>query len=64
MRSMWAGEVFLSQKDAQTRVEMWRRWYNAERAHSSLGYKTPNEFADHCRECSQKAAETNAPTGT
>lgn len=64
MRSMWAGEVFLPQKDAQVRVETWRRWYNTERPHSSLGYKTPNEFADQCRECSQKVAKTNTPIGT
>lgn len=58
------GEVFLSQKEAQVRVEVWRKWYNTERPHSSLGYKTPNEFADQCRECSQKVAETNTTIGT
>lgn len=58
------GEVFLSLREAQIRVETWRHWYNAERPHSSLGYKTPNEFANHCRECSQKVAESNSPTGT
>lgn len=62
------GEVFLSLKDAQVRVEMWRSWYNTERPHSSLGYKTPGEFAERWKEDSrasgQKVAETNATTGT
>jgi len=26
-------------------VESWRRHYNEERPHSSLGYRTPSEFA-------------------
>ena len=49
------GEVFLSQKDAQVRVEGWRLWYNMERPHSSLGYKTPNEFAEGWKEDSRKS---------
>jgi putative transposase len=39
------GEVFLSVVDAQVRAGVWRRWYNEERPHSSLGYQTPQEFA-------------------
>lgn len=31
--------------DAKVHVEAWRRTYNAERPHSSLGYQTPQEFA-------------------
>ena len=38
-------EVFLSLADARVRVGIWRRWYNEERPHSSLGYKPPSEFA-------------------
>ena len=37
-------EVFLSVQEAQIVVEGWRRHYNQERPHSSLGYKTPIEF--------------------
>lgn len=34
-------EVFYSVPDAQAIVETWRRYYNGERLHSSLGYYTP-----------------------
>jgi len=35
--------------DARTRITAWRDEYNGERPHSSLGYRTPNEFADVLR---------------
>ena len=31
--------------DARRKVAAWRREYNEERPHSSLGYRTPKEFA-------------------
>lgn len=31
-------------------IEAWRKEYNAERPHSSLGYRTPKEFARQCSE--------------
>lgn len=31
--------------DARRKIAAWRKEYNEERPHSSLGYKTPNEFA-------------------
>jgi len=37
-------EVFRSEREAQILAERWRRHYNEERPHSSLGYKTPIEF--------------------
>jgi len=37
-------EVFYSLPEAKIVVEAWRQEYNAERPHSSLGYRTPNEF--------------------
>jgi putative transposase len=37
-------EVFYSLEEAQIVVEEWRRHYNEERPHSSLGYQTPSEF--------------------
>jgi integrase-like protein/TIR domain-containing protein len=32
--------------DARRKIAGWRKEYNEERPHSSLGYKTPNQFAD------------------
>ncbi len=37
--------VFSNVQEAQTTLEQWRRFYNDERPHSSLGGQTPNEFA-------------------
>ncbi len=37
-------EWFSSVKEAQVVIEGWRRFYNSERPHSSLGYLTPLEF--------------------
>lgn len=36
---------FLSLEDAKIKIETWRRDYNEFRPHSSLGYRTPKEFA-------------------
>jgi putative transposase len=32
--------------DARAKIAGWRKEYNEERPHSSLGYRTPNEFAE------------------
>ncbi len=37
---------FLCLDDARQKIEAWRRDYNEFRPHSSLGYKTPDEFAE------------------
>lgn len=42
-------EVFHSLLDARVKTETWRRYYNAERPHSALGYLTPHEFAQGVR---------------
>ena len=42
-------EVFYSAKHAQVLLEDWRNFYNARRPHSSLGYRTPDEFAQAAR---------------
>ena len=31
--------------DARRKIAAWRKGYNEERPHSSLGYRTPKEFA-------------------
>ena len=36
---------FTTLADARTKIEAWRQDYNEERPHSSLGYRTPREFA-------------------
>ncbi len=36
---------FTNLADAREKIEAWRREYNTERPHSSLGYQTPEEFA-------------------
>ena len=36
---------FTSLEEAQSVLETWRKEYNTERPHSSLGLKTPAEFA-------------------
>lgn len=42
-------EVFYSAKHAQVLLDDWRAFYNARRPHSSLGYRTPDEFAERPR---------------
>jgi len=37
-------EVFATVAEARVVIELWRREYNEERPHSSLGYLTPAEF--------------------
>ncbi len=57
------GEVFLSVLEAQVRLGLWRRYWNEERLHSSLGYMTPNEFAARWAAETKKGAETKAAAG-
>ena len=35
------GEIFYSLREARIVIESWRRHYNTERPHGSLGYKPP-----------------------
>ncbi|MFT6582828.1 MAG: transposase InsO family protein, partial [Alphaproteobacteria bacterium] len=35
------GETFYTLKEAQIIIEKWRRHYNTQRPHSSLGYRPP-----------------------
>ena len=39
----WFGNLF----EARGKIGEWRKEYNQERPHSSLGYRTPAEFARH-----------------
>lgn len=38
---------FLSLVDSQDKIGAWREEYNVSRPHMSLGYMTPQEFANH-----------------
>lgn len=47
--------------DARRKIAAWRREYNEERPHSSLGYLTPSEFARRVR---AREAEALASPGS
>lgn len=59
-------EVFRNGREAQVVVEAWRQEYNEDRPHSSLGYLTPTEFAQHYHERKQgeRPLETPEEAGT
>ena len=40
-------EWFRNRVEARVLIEIWRRHYNDVRPHSSLDYRTPNEFRRH-----------------
>jgi Integrase core domain len=44
LRASWFHNLF----DARLKSANWRKEYNEVRSHSSLDYRTPNEFARHC----------------
>jgi putative transposase len=43
-------EVFYNLADAQVKLSLFRRFYNAQRPHSSLGYKTPTQAVLSCKQ--------------
>ncbi len=47
---------FLNLPDARRRIESWRKEYNEERPHSSLAYRTPEEYAKVCSELTSRMA--------
>jgi putative transposase len=50
--------------DARRKVAAWRREYNEERPHSSLGYRTPKEFATSMKAAEVGSALLAAPPST
>ena len=50
---------FLSLEDAQEKLDEWKMDYNHHRPHSSLGQKTPMEFA--ARQCPPASATPQPP---
>ena len=55
LRASWFSNLF----DARTKIAIWRKEYNEVRPHSSLDYRTPNEFAWACRQ-PRSVGEENA----
>ena len=49
---------FVNLADARGKIERWRNEYNTERPHSSLDYRTPEEFAKTCSELTSRMAAT------
>jgi putative transposase len=49
---------FVNLADAKRKIESWRVEYNAERPHSSLAYRTPEEFAKACSGLTSRMAAT------
>ncbi len=52
---------FVDLADARRIIEAWRVDYNTVRPHSSLGYRTPDEFAREA--AGKRAVEKTAPDG-
>ena len=50
--------VFNNLADARRKIEQWRCDYNAERPHSSLAYRTPDEFDKTCSGLTSRMAAT------
>jgi putative transposase len=48
---------FVNLADARRKIEAWRKEYNGERPHSSLAYRTPEEFAKICSELTSGMAK-------
>lgn len=52
---------FINLNDARRKINCWREEYNVERPHSSLGYRTPEEYAKTCSELTSRMALAIAP---
>ena len=54
---------FTTLADAREKIERWRVEYNAERPHSSLAYRTPEEYAEECSKLTNRMEVTAIPPG-
>jgi putative transposase len=52
---------FMTVAEARQKIERWREEYNRERPHSSLAYRTPEEFANACSELTNRMGVTPIP---
>ena len=53
------GELFMNLLDARRKLEAWRRDYNQNRPHCSIGDLTPAEFANQIRTGTQTNREVS-----
>ena len=53
-------EYFRSRQEAVATIETWRKHYNDVRPHSSLDYRTPNEFKRDCRKSDRETREATS----
>lgn len=53
---------FLTLQEAQVIIEAWRKEYNEERTHSSIGDLTPMEFIKNQQQMAQASSETTSQT--
>lgn len=58
------GEVFTCVREAQVRLDAWRRDWNTQRLHSSLAYLTPQEYAARWDQAVVNESDTKATTGS
>lgn len=56
-------EVFATLAEARVHLQTHRRWYNEERPHSSLNYKSPAVFKQAWQEHQQQCPEASKPPG-
>jgi putative transposase len=52
---------FTTLEEARDKIERWREEYNRERPHSSLAYRTPEEYAQHCSELTNGMVAATIP---
>jgi putative transposase len=58
-------EWFRNRTEARVIIETWRRHYNEDRPHSSLGYRTPQQFKEaHHRKQQQVTSTHTEPSST
>jgi putative transposase len=57
LNASWFANLF----EARRKIGAWRKEYNEERPHSSLGYKTPSEFAAGCAARAVVAGSASVP---
>ncbi len=53
------GELFMGLLDARQKLEAWRRDYNQNRPHGSLGDLTPDEYATQVRTKTHAVSEVS-----